>query len=115
MRKIIIGRVAYDVIKYKSHLRRDEWSNCITCSIRIRMNIDDYLNLKAFAETDNSLNFNSVEDDGVYSCKNTVDTMIIMSNIKNDVICKFDLMIWEKSKLSKSESRDIMLDSVLSV
>lgn len=115
MKKIIIGRVGYDVIKYKSYIRRDQWSNCIPCSIRIKMNIDDYLMLKAFVETDGSFNFNSIEDDGIYSCESTMDTMIIMSKMKNDVICKFDMTIWEKNKLNKSESRDTILDDVLSI
>lgn len=115
MKRVIIGRVGYDVIKYKSHLRRNEWANCIPCSIRIKMDINDYLNLKCFVESDGDFPFNLIEDDGIYSCKSTVSNMIILSKMKNDVICKFDITIWEKDKLDRSESRHTILDDVLGV
>lgn len=116
MRKVIIGRVGYDVIKYKVNLEKDHWANCIPCSIRIKMNINDYLMLKCFVVSDDNFNFNSVEDDGIYSCVSTMNTMMILSKFPNgDAICKFDLIIWEKNKLSKSESRDTILDDVLGI
>lgn len=117
MKKIIIGKSGYDVLKYKSDLRKDEWANCIPCSIRIKMNIEDCLNLKWIVDKfEGDFNFESIEGDGVYSCNGTLSNIQIMSKFQNDdVLCKISLVIWEKKQLDKSEARSTILDDVLSV
>ena len=110
--KILIGKEIFDVIKMKSYLRKNQWYNHIPCSLRIKMNIEDYLNLKWIVEKfENDFNFKSVEDDGIYSCSSIMNNSTIISRFpNNDVLCKLDLTIFEKNKLSKSESRDIVLN-----
>ncbi len=116
-RKLIIGKVVYDVIKYKSHLRENQWANFIPSSIKINMDVEDYLSLKYIVEKfEGDFNFELIEDGGVYSCNGKLDNMIITSRFPNgDVICKMDILIFGKNKLEISESRNTILDDILNV
>lgn len=113
--KIVIGGYSHDVIKYKVHLRENEWANCIPSSIKIKMNEIECVDLKWFVgQFNGDFNFDLIREDGVYSCNSTLDDIHITSKFPNgDVICILRLTIWEEEKLNKSNSRNIILDDIL--
>jgi hypothetical protein len=120
IKKIIVGDMMYNVIKHKFPFKiHDVWVNFIPCSIKIKMNFEDYRNLKFIVDKfSGNFNFTSLEMDGnAYLCSSILYKTNVTSKIKDDVILKLHINIFVKEKIdiykAKSLIRNTILDEVL--